>query len=151
MRRYSPLLDEDNILLFYIKKLLIQGKNLTKGGERFRVDLSFAHNLPSLRRHGSTSSPPLTPSQGTLTRPVRSRTSPIILNTNYTDKDRKPNEQPHGDPSAHKEPTRPSRTSSYLNSFSPNWRPQDTTRTAFPFSFQRTARLRWALCDIVKG
>ena len=63
---------------------------------------------------------------GTLTRPVRSRTSgPIILNTNYTDKDRKPNEQPHGDPSAHKEPTRPSRTSSYLNSFLPNWRPQD--------------------------
>ena len=111
MRRYSPLLDEDNILLFYIKKLLIQGKNLTKGGERFRVDLSFAHNLPSLRRCGSTSSPSLIPSQGTLTRPVRSRTSPIILNTKYIDKDRKLNEQPHGD-TRHQRPQRANATQS---------------------------------------
>ena len=46
------------------------------------------------------------PSEDTLTRPVRSRTSPIILNTKYTDKERKLSEQPHGDPSVCKEQTR---------------------------------------------
>ena len=128
-RRYSPLLDEDNTLLFYIKKPLysrFKGK-FNKKGERDPESTSpspkiFPHCEDAVQHNPR-------PSQGTLTRPVRSRTSPIILNTNYTDKDRKPNEQPHGDPSAHKEPTRPSerpnRTSSYLNSFSPNWRPQD--------------------------
>ena len=65
------------------------------------------------------------PSKDTRTRPVRSRTSPSILNTKHTDKDRKLDEPPHGDHGAYKEPTRLSRTSSYLNSISLNLRPTD--------------------------
>ena len=65
------------------------------------------------------------PSKDTRTRPVRSRTSPSILNTKHTDKDRKLDEPPHGDHGVYKEPTRLSRTSSYLNSISLNLRPTD--------------------------
>ena len=70
------------------------------------------------------------PSKDTRTRPVRSRTSPSILNTKHTDKDRKLDEPPHGDHGVYKEPTRLSRTSSYLNSISLNLRPPDRLQGA---------------------
>ena len=49
MKRFSLLLDEDNILLFYIREapLFILGENQTKGRKRFRVDIPFAEKLPS--------------------------------------------------------------------------------------------------------
>ena len=49
MRRYSPLLEEDNILLFYIKKApLFKGKISQKGernSESIQSRLPFAHTI----------------------------------------------------------------------------------------------------------
>ena len=80
MRRYSPLLDQDNILLFYIKKPLYSRENSNKREReiqnRSRVDFLLPTRSSLTGRCGSTPSPS---SQDTMTRPVRSRTSPIIL------------------------------------------------------------------------
>ena len=123
IRRYSPLLNEEIPYYFTSTEPYYSRENPKRERKIQSRSPGFCNSYlqprePCGSRHHR-------PSKDTRTRPVRSRTSPFILNTKHTDKDRKLDEPPHGDHDhgVYKEPTRLSRTSSYLNSISPNLRP----------------------------